>query len=95
MRGNYVQDFAIFKPRRGDPRAPRSARFNMSKIKKAFYYLFNQPGVLTEELFIRYAKGKNYTDEEYVKKLFFWRKWHRLDLDNPKTFSEKCQWLKL
>lgn len=67
----------------------------MSKIKKAFYYLFNQPGVLTEELFIRYAKGKYYTDEEYVKKLFFWRKWHRLDLDNPKTFSEKCQWLKL
>ena len=67
----------------------------MSKIKKAFYYFFNQPGVLTEELFIRYAKGKNYTDEEYVKKLFFWRKWHRLDLDNPKTFSEKCQWLKL
>lgn len=67
----------------------------MGKIKKAFYYLFNQPSILTEELFIRYAKNKNYSDEEYLKKLFFWRKWHKLDLDNPKTFSEKCQWLKL
>jgi hypothetical protein len=67
----------------------------MSKIKKVFHYLFKQPSVITEELFIRYAKGKNYSDEEYIKKLYFWRKWHRLNLDNPLTFSEKCQWLKL
>jgi hypothetical protein len=67
----------------------------MGEFKKAFYYLFNQPNILTEELFIRYAKNKIYSDEEYLKKLFFWRKWQRLDLDNPKTFSEKCQWLKL
>lgn len=67
----------------------------MSKIKKVFHYLFKQPSIITEELFIRYAKSKNYSDEEYIKKLYFWRKWHRLNLDNPKTFAEKCQWLKL
>lgn len=67
----------------------------MSKIKKGFYYLFNHPSILTQELYIRYARNKKMTDEKYLKNLFFWRKWYRLNLDNPKTFSEKCQWLKL
>lgn len=67
----------------------------MSKIKKGFHYLFNQPSILTQELFIRYAKKRDYSDEEYLKKLFFCRKWRKLNLENPKTFAEKCQWLKL
>ena len=67
----------------------------MNKLKKAFHCLFHQPYMLTEVLFLRFARGKNYSDEEYIKKLFYWRKWYRLDLDNPKTFAEKCQWLKL
>lgn len=33
--------------------------------------------------------------EKYIKKIF-WQRMHRnLDLDNPKTYSEKLQWLKL
>lgn len=67
----------------------------MNKIKKGFHYLFHQPSILTSELFLRYSNHSRISDEEYVKKLFFWRKWYKLDLDNPQTFSEKCQWLKL
>ena len=67
----------------------------MSKFVKGIYYLFNHPSILTEELFIRYARHKSYTDEEYLRKLYFFRKWKRLDLDNPSSYSEKCQWLKL
>lgn len=67
----------------------------MNKVKKAFHYLFIQPSILTEELFIRYARHRDFDDETYLKKLYFWRKWKKLDLKNPRTFSEKCQWLKL
>ena len=33
--------------------------------------------------------------EKYIKMLFRLKMGHRLDLQNPKTFSEKLQWLKL
>ena len=41
------------------------------------------------------AYGKKLSDEAYLKKAFKLRMGKKLDLDNPKTFSEKLQWLKL
>jgi len=35
------------------------------------------------------------SDEKYLKKAFKIRMKQKLDLDNPKTFNEKLQWLKL
>lgn len=37
----------------------------------------------------------NTTDEEYLKKLFFYKMDQKLNLTNPKSFNEKLQWLKL
>ncbi|WP_295357321.1 ATP-grasp fold amidoligase family protein [uncultured Succiniclasticum sp.] len=34
-------------------------------------------------------------DDEYLKRLFRYRMGYDLNLDNPKTFNEKLQWLKL
>lgn len=34
-------------------------------------------------------------DEKFLKRLFYYRMNKPLDLDNPKTFNEKLQWLKL
>ena len=39
--------------------------------------------------------GKKMDDEEYVKRLFKVKLGYALDLENPRTFSEKLQWLKL
>ena len=38
---------------------------------------------------------KDMPDNEYLKRMFHSRMGYELDLDNPKTFSEKLQWLKL
>ena len=37
----------------------------------------------------------NVSDEEYLKKLFKYRMGRELNLNNPTTFNEKLQWLKL
>ena len=37
----------------------------------------------------------NMSDEEYIKKEFYYKIGERLDLNNPETFNEKIQWLKL
>ena len=39
--------------------------------------------------------GKFYSDEKYLKTVFYHRMNKKLDLDNPQTFNEKLQWLKL
>ena len=56
------------------------------------YYLKNplEAGV---QLLCRY--GKKLSDEKYLKIMYLLRMRHRLNLDNPATFSEKIQWLKL
>ncbi len=36
-----------------------------------------------------------YNDIEYLKKRFMWRTGYRLNIDNPVTFNEKLQWLKI
>ena len=42
-----------------------------------------------------YGKYNNMPDEEYLKRQFKARMGYELDLENPKTFNEKLQWLKL
>lgn len=43
-----------------------------------------------------YAKfGKFYSDEKYLRKVFPLHMGYELNLDNPQTFNEKLQWLKL
>ena len=39
--------------------------------------------------------GKKMNDEDYVKKMFKLKMGYELDLNNPLTFNEKLQWLKL
>ncbi len=41
------------------------------------------------------GKYDNMADEEYLKRRFKAKMGRTLDLDNPQTFSEKLQWLKL
>lgn len=42
-----------------------------------------------------YRVGRNLSDKTYLKCLFPLKMGYKLDLNNPKTFAEKCQWLKL
>ena len=64
-----------------------------SKIKNLFkiitnpYYRFESFG----------SRGyyNHLTDEEYISRMFKAKMGYELDLNNPKTFNEKLQWLKL
>ncbi|MBQ7219545.1 MAG: hypothetical protein IJS28_01040 [Synergistaceae bacterium] len=38
---------------------------------------------------------RNVPDDEYLKRMYKFRMGRELDLDNPRTFTEKLQWLKL
>lgn len=35
------------------------------------------------------------SDEEYLRRMWRWKMGYELNLDNPRTFNEKLQWLKL
>ena len=37
----------------------------------------------------------NLSDEDYIKKMYYCYFGRKIDLNNPKTFNEKLQWLKL
>lgn len=39
--------------------------------------------------------GRLYSDKKYLKTVFYHRMNKKLDLENPQTFNEKLQWLKL
>lgn len=65
----------------------------MNKIKKLFYYAFNEPKRVWIGILTRLAPV--IPDKLYLKWLFRLRMGYKLDLKNPKTFSEKLQWLKL
>lgn len=43
----------------------------------------------------RLGMYNNMSDQEYLTKMFKFRMRYELDLDNPKTYNEKLQWLKL
>lgn len=61
----------------------------MLSIKKYLFY----PALLGESLLLHF--GQWLPDRTYLKLLFRFKMGRKLDLINPKTFSEKLQWLKL
>lgn len=59
---------------------------------------FKNPKMLLLRLKLKRLLGKYgqaLNDEQYLKKLFKLKLGKELNLDNPKTFNEKLQWLKL
>lgn len=62
-------------------------------IKKIFDCLIHNPRKLVVAGLVRIARI--FPDELYLKLLFRLRMGYKLDLDNPQTFCEKLQWLKL
>lgn len=62
-------------------------------IKKIFDSLIHNPRKLVVAGLVRIARI--FPDELYLKLLFRLRMGYKLDLDNPQTFCEKLQWLKL
>lgn len=65
----------------------------MKRLKKVLFYLFHHPSTLIAHVF---EKTFGFIDDgSYLKCLYFIKFQKTLDLDNPKTFSEKLQWLKL
>ena len=65
----------------------------MSKVSKLIKYVFSRD----YRYFVNAAHGryKSTPDDEYIRRLFKARFGFELDLDNPQTFNEKLQWLKL
>ena len=63
------------------------------KTTKAFKYLFDSD----YRFCVRASHGmcNNMTDEEYLKRMFKAIFGYELDLNNPQTYNEKLQWLKL
>ena len=69
-------------------------RMNLKKISRAGWKYLTKP----EYRFLwRAAKGKynDIPDREYLERLYAAQMGKLLDLENPKTFNEKLQWLKL
>ena len=48
-----------------------------------------------EDRMLHSSYGKKMKDEKYLKKMFKLKMGYELNLDNPKTYNEKLQWLKL
>lgn len=65
----------------------------MTKFKKFLHFLAYKP---SEILAYAFMKGGLYVpDKTYLKILFRLKMGYELNLDNPKGFNEKLQWLKL
>lgn len=65
----------------------------IKKIFKIFKFLFNMKYYL---IYWNRFKGLTREQEKYIlKKQFKWATGYKLNLDNPKSFNEKIQWLKL
>ena len=62
-------------------------------IKKICYYLFNKPANLGVAILVRLSAIL--PDKLYLKLMFRFKMGYWMDFDNPKTFNEKLQWLKL
>lgn len=60
---------------------------------KQLLYKFAHPNTLIDSFMGRTVSI--WSDEFYLKVVFLMRMGYRLNLKNPKTFSEKLQWLKL
>lgn len=65
----------------------------MNKIKKLIYYICQKPNLLGIAILSRLSPI--IPDKLYLKWRFKLQMGYKLNLDNPQTFSEKLQWLKL
>lgn len=65
----------------------------ITQLKKAFKYLTNKH--YRDIININTGKYDHLSDEDYIKKAFKVKMGYEIDLDYPKTFNEKLQWLKL
>ena len=66
----------------------------MNRIKTLFLAILKDRGKLKTVILQRLARFYK-SDERFLKKLFRYQMDEELNLDNPQTFSEKLQWLKL
>lgn len=65
---------------------------NRTKLEKAI----QTPGRVLMNLLFRIPMiSHQISDEKYLKIIYFLCFWRKLNLDNPKTYSEKLQWIKL
>lgn len=62
-------------------------------MKQLFNYLFHSPNKLLLAILVRIAPIV--PDKLYIKWRFYLTMGYKLNLDNPKSFNEKLQWLKL
>lgn len=65
----------------------------MNTILHKFNTVIHNPKVVVEK--ILYLTSPLWSDELYLKVLYRYRVGCRLNLSNPRTFTEKMQWLKL
>lgn len=65
----------------------------MSVINKAIKYVVDSD--YRFKVNVRLGLLNKMSDEEYLKRMFHAKMGYDLDLDNPRTFNEKLQWLKL
>ena len=49
----------------------------------------------SEDELVKHRYHAVYNDAEYLEKIFEYEMGYKLDINNPKTFNEKLQWLKL
>lgn len=62
-------------------------------MKKLIEYILHNPRALILAILVRLAPI--IPDRQYLKWMFRLKMGYKLNLDNPQTFSEKLQWLKL
>lgn len=65
----------------------------INKIKTLFHCLIHDRRKI--QLVLLYKLSRLYSDEKFLQRLFKLRMQKELNLDNPQSFSEKLQWLKL
>lgn len=63
--------------------------------KRSIIRIIANPIVIIEWIIQRYNLFDKLSDEHYVKLIWFLKFWQKLNIKNPKTFTEKLQWLKL
>ena len=68
----------------------------MIAFKKILLYFKNPCRIITRHKLKKLKSlGANFSDEDYLKKMFKIKLGYELDFENPKTFNEKMQYLKI
>lgn len=62
---------------------------------KRLYKAITHPSDLLEYIIHKTGVAEGLDDERYLRLIYFIKFHHRLNLDNPTTYNEKLQWLKL